>query len=92
MTQEMIQTLTQENEKLKEQNNYLCSQLDAHRGLLNEQLQTGISLRTNLIILQKQLQEMVPKNKTLDDEIKRLNEELQKLMKENQDAAHKKLK
>lgn len=65
MTQETINNLTAENTTLKNEAaqhkaNFdgLCAQLDAHKQMLNECLGTSIQLRTHIIILQKNIQEL----------------------------------
>lgn len=62
---EQLNALELENKNLKVQaeNNskgveQLLSNLDAHKQMLNEQLQTSLALRTNLITLSKQNQNL----------------------------------
>lgn len=43
---------------LTELNNSLQSQLEAHQGMLNEQLQSNIMLRTQLVGLQREYQKL----------------------------------
>jgi chromosome segregation ATPase len=61
MSDDQIKKLTDENEQLKkqaEQNSKgvegLLAQLDAHKGNLSEAIQTGLNLRTQLILFQKE--------------------------------------
>lgn len=56
---------------LTELNNSLQSQLQAHQGMLNEQLQSNIMLRTQLVGLQREYQKLqaqiVELNKQIED-------------------------
>lgn len=56
---------------LTELNNSLQSQLEAHQGMLNEQLQSNIMLRTQLVGLQREYQKLqaqiVELNKQIED-------------------------
>ena len=64
--QTKIDELTKENEALKLQavqnsvgvENLLC-QIDAHKGMLNENFHVGLNLRTNILMLQKQNKQVV---------------------------------
>lgn len=61
----MSEVLQTENNTLREQLQNqskgienLLSQLEAHKGLVNEQLGVNLQLRTNLVLFQKELQKV----------------------------------
>lgn len=43
---------------IKDQNDSLHSQLEAHKGMLNEQLQSNVMLRTQLVGMHKEFQKL----------------------------------
>lgn len=89
MSQELenqVAVLKAENDKLKGQavqNSQgiegLLAQLDAHKGTLNESLNTAMQLRTNWILAQKQ-------NKNLNDNIQMMQKTIDGLNKQLDDA------
>lgn len=83
----MSDALKNENQNLKNQNEMLMAQIDAYRAVLNEQLQAGINLRTNLVILTKRLQDSDSKVKSLQTALDAANNQINELLplKENKD-------
>lgn len=79
----IIEALQQENNTLKQQmaaNSQgvqgLLAQLDAHKQSLNEALNVGLNLRTNLIMFQKQNEQLVAKIQEQEKQINSLNQQL----------------
>lgn len=62
-------TLKKQLETYTNQLHNFMAQLDAHKQALNEAIQTNLSLRTNMNLLQKQLQDSNNKVQVLEKQI-----------------------
>jgi septal ring factor EnvC (AmiA/AmiB activator) len=82
--QKKIDALTAENNNMKQQIAQsqagvegLLSQLDAHREQLNESLNAGLNMRTNVIFLKKQNSKQVSEYNELKKQFDGVNKQLQ---------------
>jgi predicted RNase H-like nuclease (RuvC/YqgF family) len=83
MSEPTIASLTAENAELKKQienatanHSGLLAQVDAHKGMLSESIQSSLNLRTNLIMFQKKIQELSGVIQEKDKLINGLNQQL----------------
>ena len=81
--QKKIDELQKENVNLKTQmqkngegTTLLQAQLDAHKGMLNENLNASLNLRTQLALLSKQANDLNATNETLKRQVESLNQQL----------------
>lgn len=70
---------TTENDQLTSQIKGLNAQLEAYKQMLNEQLQTSVNLRTNIILYQQAHQEVSLKNTQLQKELDEANKKIEEL-------------
>lgn len=79
MSAEQIQKDREMNQKELELNS-LRAAVDAHKGMINEQLQNSLHLRTNLVLFQKELQRITNEKNaseaTLKAQIQSLDQQL----------------
>jgi len=76
MSEEIIKNLTTELANTKGQLNGIASQLEAHKGMLNEMITGSLNLRTTLVQFQKANQEM---NHKFNESTKQINTLTQQL-------------
>jgi len=79
MSDDLMSKVTELQNQVNQYKNTLDAvgaQLDAHKQMLNESLNSILQLRTHNIMLQKQLNESATKCKNLEDEVDRLTKEL----------------
>lgn len=82
--QKKVETLAVENANLTAQLNQhkqaldgMMAQLDAHREQLNENLNTGMQLRTNLIFVKKQNATLTKQNEEWQNKLNAVNKQLE---------------
>ena len=96
MTQAAIDSLSAENTNLKKQlenavnqANGFVAQLDAHKQMLSESIQSSLNLRTTVIMFQRNIQEAQQKNQAAEKQIESLNQQLSDATKEPKNATDK---